>query len=152
MAKGEMAGKKLLEFEFPVEKGKIREFANAICDPNPVYYDREYAQSKGFTDVLMPPTFPVTFALHMPSENFIMEATINLGMDVAKSVHGETEFIYERPICAGENLRGEISIGNIYEKQGKRGGTMTFVEMFIKYFDTDGKLVVTGKNVFIERA
>ena len=52
MVKTEMAGTKLAEMEFPVERGKVREFAGAICDPNPVYRDREYARSKGFKDVL----------------------------------------------------------------------------------------------------
>ena len=75
MVKKDMAGTKFLDFEFPVERGKIKEFANAICDPNPIYSDREYARSKGFDDVLMPVTFPVTFALHMPSDNFVLETT-----------------------------------------------------------------------------
>ncbi|MBA2882982.1 acyl dehydratase [Desulfosalsimonas propionicica] len=152
MVKKEMSGQKLSEFEFPVEKGKIKEFANAICDPNPIYYESEYARSKGFADVLMPPTFPVSFTFHLPSENFVLEATKNLGMDVGKSVHGEIEFIYERPVCAGEKLRGEISIGKIYEKKSKHGGTMSFVEMVIEYFDSEYRRVVVGKNVFIDQS
>ena len=151
MVNKDMAGTKFLDFEFPVERGKIKEFANAICDPNPIYRDREYARRRGFDDVLMPVTFPVTFPLHMPSDNFVLETTQRLGMDVGKSVHGETEIIYQRPVCAGETLRGEIRVGNIYEKEGKRGGKMTFVEMEIEYFDENNKPVAIARNIFIER-
>jgi len=151
MVNKEMAGTKFAEFEFPVERGKIKEFANAICDPSPVYRDREYARGKGFDDVLMPLTFPVSFMHHLDSENFVLEIALKLGMDPAKSVQGETEMLSQRPICAGENLRGEIHVGNIYEKEGKRGGTMTFVEIDIKFFDAENKPVVIIHNLHIER-
>jgi acyl dehydratase len=147
----EMAGTKLADMEFPVEKGKIREFATAICDPNLVYRDREYARSRGFKDLLMPVTFPGTFTFHLGSENAVMEMMERLEMDPAKSVHGSFEVIYERPVSAGETLRGEVMVGRIYPKEGKRGGTMTFVEMEISFYDTEDKLAFTVRNEFIER-
>lgn len=146
-----MENKILMEFEFPVERGKIREFANALCDKNPVYTDISYAREKGFESVLMPPTFPFSFALHLPSENFVMEKTIELGLDVGKSVHGETEFIYDRPVVAGEVLKGEMKVGKMYEKEGKKGGKMKFVEMLITFFDANDNRVALNKNIFIER-
>lgn len=146
-----MAGTKFAEFEFPVERGKIKEFANAICDPNPVYRDKEYARKKGFNDVLIPVTFPMSFLHHLDSENIVLEIAQRLGMDPAKSIHGETEIVCQRPICAGETLRGEVQVGNIYEKEGKRGGAMTFVEIEIKFFDAEEKPVVLIRNLHIER-
>ena len=152
MVDTKMSGTVLEEFEFPVERGKIKEFAKAICDPNPVYMSREEAVRAGYPDVPMPVTFPIAFAHHMPSDNFVTEATQKLGMNVATSVHGETEFIYHRPVFAGEVLRGEMSVGRIYEKEGKRGGKMTFVEMEATYYGRDGALAVVLRNVFIERS
>lgn len=152
MVNKEMAGKKLVDFELPVERGKIEEFAKSICDPNPVYVDRVHAKKQGFNDVLAPPTFIMSFPHHLPSENFVLEFFIKLGLDVGKSVHGETEFIYERPVCAGENLRGECRVGEIFEKEGKRGGKMTMVELVIALFDETGQQVMTGKNLFIEKS
>lgn len=151
MVKKEMAGTKIEEFKFPIERGKIREFASAICDPNPVYRDTEYARSKGFDDVLAPVTFPVTAGFHTSLDNFVLDISNKLDMDLGKSVHGSFEIIYQRPVCAGETLRGEISIGDIYEKEGKRGGKMTFVEMKNNFYDKDDNPVVTISNTFIER-
>jgi acyl dehydratase len=151
MVRTEMQGTKLAELEFPVERGKIKEFASAICDPNPVYRDREYARNKGFTDVLMPVTFPGTFTFHLGSENAVMEIMEQLDMDAGKSVHGSFEVVYERPVCAGETLRGEVVVGKIHQKQGKRGGMMTFVEMEISFYDAENRLAVVARNEFIER-
>lgn len=151
MANMNFANTKLDSFDFPVERGKIKEFANAICDPNPVYNDKDYALKRGFADVIIPVTFPMTFVFQQSSENAVLEAMQKLGMDPARSVHGEIEFIYERPVCAGETLRVEIGIGNIYEKAGKRGGTMTFVEHETRFSDSAGHAVITVRNIFIEK-
>jgi len=151
MVRKDIAGTKFGEFEFPVERGKIKEFARAILDPKPLYVDREHAKGRGFADVLMPPTFPATFAFHLPSENLVVEMMQQLEMNIAASVHGEAEFTFERPITAGEILKGEMRVGNIYEKAGKRGGTMTFVEMTIEFTDEKGKKAAEMKNIFIER-
>ena len=151
MVKMEMAGTQYAEFEFPVERGKIKEFAGAILDTNPVYRDTGYAKSKGFNDVIIPVTYPMSFIHHLDVENFVLEMSLKIGLDPAKSVHGETEILFERPVCAGETLRGEIGIGNIYEKEGKRGGKMTFVEVEIKFYDEGNKPVVIVKNLHIER-
>ena len=152
MVNKEMIGVKLGDFEFPVERGKIREFANAICDSNPLYLDREYAKKRGFTDVIMPITFPASFPHHLGSENFILEASHKIGMDPGRSVHGETEIFHERPVCAGECLRGEFIVGKIYEKSGKRGGKMTFVEIEIKFYDEEDHPVIFMRNVHIEHS
>ncbi|MGD0855685.1 MAG: MaoC family dehydratase N-terminal domain-containing protein [Dehalococcoidia bacterium] len=152
MVNKQLANTKLEGFDFPIERGKIKEFAGAICDPNLVYRDKEYAVKEKLPDVIAPVTFPMTFVFHIASENAVLEAMQKLGMNELTSVHGEIEFIYERPVYAGETLRGEISIGNIYEKPGKRGGTMTFVEHEVRIFDQADKPVVLVRNVFIEKS
>lgn len=152
MIKKNMAGTKLTEFEFPVERGKIKEFASAICDPNPVYRDREYARDKGFDDILMPVTFPMTFGFFLPSENYMFEAITKLGLDTAKMLGGEMEILYQRPVCAGETLRGELIIGDIYEKESKASSKMTFIEFICNFYDRKDKLVVLMRNTGIERS
>ena len=45
-------------FTFPVEAGKVREFAIAVLDDdNPIYWDVEHARAHGFKAPLVPPTF-----------------------------------------------------------------------------------------------
>ena len=40
----ELIGLELPSYTYTVERGKIREFALAIGDPNPIYYDEEAAR------------------------------------------------------------------------------------------------------------
>ena len=146
-----MIGTKLDEFEFPVERGKIKEFARAVLNPHPAYLDREAAREMGFDDVPAPVTYAGTFSHHVTSDDAVMDGMKKLGMDPALSVHGEVEFIHYRPVCAGETLHCELVIGNIYEKEGKRGGSMTFVEMDANFTDAQGNPAMKVRNVFIQK-
>ena len=53
----EILGKEYEPFEFPIEKGKIREMAAAAYDDNPIYFDEEYAKKTRFGGIIAPPHF-----------------------------------------------------------------------------------------------
>ncbi|KZM72444.1 FAS1-like dehydratase domain-containing protein [Nocardia terpenica] len=44
---------------YEVSREKIRDYALATCDPNPIYLDRAAAEAAGHPDVIAPPSFPV---------------------------------------------------------------------------------------------
>lgn len=138
-------------FEYLVERGKIKEFANAIGDRNSLYRDLKIASERGLKQIPVPVTFPVNHLLQVDADNIVMEMMQNLDIDPTRGVHGSCEFVYEREIFAGETFKGEFWIGNIYEKEGKRGGNMTFVEMEVRFFDEHDKPAFLIRNVFIER-
>ena len=48
--KRELVGHALAPTTFEVERGKIREFAAATGDPNPIYRDRAAAQAEFLAD------------------------------------------------------------------------------------------------------
>ena len=56
----DLIGKEFPTFEMPVERGKIREFAEAIGDYNPIYSDPAYAAKTELRGILAPPTFTIT--------------------------------------------------------------------------------------------
>ena len=43
-------------------KEKIKEYAWAVGEDNPVYFDREQAKAAGFRDVAAPPMFAVVYS------------------------------------------------------------------------------------------
>ena len=51
---------------------------------------------------------------------------------------------------AGTELTAESRIDRIYEKEGKRGGTMTFVELVTEYRDGSGAVVAEARSTIIE--
>ena len=51
----------------PVERGQIRRHAQAIMDPDPAYWNDEYAKSTAVGGVAAPPLFPL-HALRVPAD------------------------------------------------------------------------------------
>ena len=134
----------------PVERGKIHEFAEAILDPHPHYHDEEAALAAGLPSVVAPPTFAMTTALFPNAGQALHPELAKLDMRFA--LHGAQEFNFERPICAGDQLTGEMGAVKAYEKQGKRGGTMKFVEIETLYRDQKGDVVLRTRTTAIQTA
>jgi acyl dehydratase len=124
-----------------VELGKVREFAKAVKDPNPAFRDGERP--------LAPPTFLMSMA-HWIGDLGATRQGIKL--DYRRLLHGEQEFEYLAPIRVGDVLTFRSRTKDVFEKQGKRGGTMTFVVGETEFRNQDGTVVAYLRNVAIETA
>ena len=58
----EATGKTYPPFEYEVGKEKIREYAHAVGEDNPIYFDRAAATEAGFRDIAAPPMFAVIYS------------------------------------------------------------------------------------------
>jgi hypothetical protein len=67
-------------------------------------------------------------------------------------LHGGQELVYERPLFAGDVLRAEPGETKSYEKDGKRGGKMKFIETELLYRDQSGQVVLRVRNTLIQTA
>lgn len=131
-----------------VEFGKIREFANAIKDANPVYHDEAMANELA-GGVLAPPTFSLTQAFWAGGS--VLPGP-KLDMDLRRLLHGSEEFEYLKPIHAGDVLTAEGRIADVFKKPGKRGGEMTFAIIETKFTNQKGELVLIERATIIETA
>jgi acyl dehydratase len=61
--------------------------------------------------------------------------------------HAEQHFVYHRTPCVGDVLYGEHRPGATWHKQGRRGGSLTFLERITEYRDAAGAPVVTLRAV-----
>lgn len=86
---------------YVVGREKIREFAAAIGDENPVFRDVDAARALGYDDIVAPPTFAIVLSLNA-AMNVVMDP--DLGLDFTRVVHSEQQFTYTRPIVAGDEL------------------------------------------------
>jgi len=98
-----------------VGREKIREFARAIGDLNPAYFDVEAARALGHRDLVAPPTFAIVVSLEAAHQVVLDPA---LGLDYSRVVHGEQRFEIHRPIQAGD----EVNVVVIVEKIRSVGG------------------------------
>jgi hypothetical protein len=129
-------------FRMVVEEGKIREFARATRTSNPAY------GPDGEPPATSPVTFLASSAFWQGPENSPFGGT---KLNWERILHGEQEFTFPGPPPgAGTVLTGESRIDRIYEKEGKRGGTMTFVEMVTEYRDDSGAVVAESRSTMIE--
>ena len=125
---------------FEIEKGAIRRFAEAVGDDNPLYTDEAFAKECGYRSIIAPPTFPTTIRVMNP----------NIELEPSRVLHGGMEYLFERPIVAGDVLRCASSVIDVYEKEGKIG-KMTFLVQETRGEDLDGNLVYRGINTLILR-
>lgn len=133
---------------FPVERGKIHEFANSILDDNPHYHDEAAAQADGLATVVAPPTYASVASYFLTGEG----PSGMSGLDMRYVLHGGSEWTFERPIMVGDVLTGEPGETSSYEKTGKRGGTMKFIDSETIYKDQNGDVVMRLKSTLIQTA
>ncbi|GAA3554579.1 MaoC family dehydratase N-terminal domain-containing protein [Amycolatopsis ultiminotia] len=129
--------------QYHVSREKIREFADAIGDANPLFHDSEAARAAGHPDVLAPPTFLTL--LNLPKINGIVSDPA-LGLDYSRMVHGDQGFRYERPVYAGDVLEIAARIDSIMARAGN-----DFINLRAEITDADGKLVCATRAQLVVR-
>ena len=139
-----------ITFDLPISPEKVAEFATAVGEDNPVYFDADVAATQGFPSQLAPPTFTVTQIFRVPREE--REEQLGANLDYARVLHGEQEFVYKRLPVAGETLKGTMRISKDFEKEGKRGGTMRFVTYETTYTDDQGEEVLSAYYTLLQTA
>jgi acyl dehydratase len=129
-------GKAYPPFEYEVGKEKIREYAQAVGEHDPIYFDRARARAAGFRDVPAPPMFAVVY-----SAGSVGPAVLDpeLGINLAMMLHGSQEFVWGEPVCAGDAITTETTVKDIREKGG-----MGFYVFESVSRNQDGKEVVRG--------
>jgi len=109
-------GKTYPPYEYEVGKEKIREYAYAVGEENPVYFDRDRARAAGFRDIPAPPMFAVVY-----SAGAVGPAVLDpdVGINFAMMVHGGQEFVWGEPVCAGDTITTEARVTDIRETDGR---------------------------------
>jgi len=135
-----LEGRRGQPFRMVVEEGKVREFARAVKSSNAAYLQGPQATS--------PTTFLASAAFWQRQEHSPWgDARLNW----ERILHGEQEFVFPGPPpAAGTELVAESRIDRVFEKEGKRGGTMTFVELVTEYRDGSGAIVAESRSTVIE--
>lgn len=157
----------MADFEFPVDRTAILNFAAALGETNPIYWDEEHAKATPLGGVIAPPTFAVASALWNPEAGLrgirqiparqVPPGEADAGRPGGRSggggsarlLHGEQRFEYHQPLRAGMRLRVSSRPGRSWEKEGKRGGRLRFRETITELRDEEGVLVVTATSVGI---
>ena len=126
-----------------VEEGRLRLFAKAIGETNPIYTDEAAAKAAGHRSLLAPPTF--TFCLETEVYDPVQWLR-EMNVDIGRILHGEQSFTYHAPVCVGDTLTFEARISDIYHK---KSGALEFIVKDTKVKNQEGKLVAEQRAVIV---
>jgi len=104
-----------------IEKGRLRFFAKATGETNPVYFDEEAAKDAGHPTLPAPPTFLFSMDMEVPDPFEILKV---MDIDLGKILHGTQEFIYHKPVYAGDTISFKSEVTDIFDK---KGGALEFI-------------------------
>lgn len=145
MARGrDIVGVELPSFTAVAERGQLRFFAKATGQDSPIYSDLTSAQSAGYADLPIPPTFLFSLELGRPDPYRILR---DLEIDIRQVLHGEQGFTYHRVAVAGEELHFAPRMVDYYEK---RNGALRFLVRETAV-TSGGALVAQLRNVIVAR-
>jgi acyl dehydratase len=113
-------GKRYAPVTYAVGREKVREYAHAVGETNPLHLDVEVASAAGYTDVLAPPMFVVVYA-SAPFMTALFDPELEI--DFARLVHGGQQFRWEHPVVAGDEVTTTLTVKDIAERAGLRFDT-----------------------------
>jgi acyl dehydratase len=143
---------------YEVEKGAIRRFADAVDDPNPLYYDEEYAKNSKYGSIIAPPGFfgwPLKqtrnspLAINIPLE--LESAFAQAGYPLSLVLDGGMEYEFFLPVHVGDVLSATTTVRSLRERSSENG-TIIVAFLDTTYHNQHGALVAKQQVMFIRRS
>lgn len=128
---------------YQVGREKIREFADAIGDGNPVCRDPGAARAAGYADLVAPPTFAIILAMRAQDE---LLNDPKFGLDYRRMVHGSQSFTHHRPVTAGDELVAALYVDGIRVMGGN-----DILTLRCEIADSAGDPVTTARAMLVFR-
>jgi acyl dehydratase len=121
---------------YAVGREKIREFASATGETEPLYLDLELARAAGHPDLVAPPMFVVVY-----QGRAITPAITDpeLAIDFDHLLHGAQEFRWETLVHAGDEITSVASVASVSERAG-----LSFYVFEAQSVNQRGETVATG--------
>jgi acyl dehydratase len=138
-------GSTLPPTELTIDPGRLRFFAKAIGETNPVFTDPEAARAAGHPGLPVPPTFLFSIELERPDP---FDWVSGLGVDLRHVLHGEQRFVYHHQAYAGDVVTARPRIVDIYSK---KGGALEFVVKETQVTRADGSVLADLTSVLVVR-
>lgn len=129
----------------PIERSRLQFFARVIGETDPVYSNTSEAQAAGYPDLPAPPTFLFAAELDSGAAFRLLE---DLQIPIAKLLHGEQSFTYQRPACVGDTVTVRSVVSDIYDK---KNGALEFVVKTSRATNQNGELVAELRSVLVCR-
>ncbi|GLF97947.1 MaoC family dehydratase N-terminal domain-containing protein [Streptomyces yaizuensis] len=131
-------------FTAVAERSRLRFFARATGQQDPVYTDLAAARAAGHRDLPVPPTFLFCLEMDNPDRGRFLA---DLGIDVRTVLHGGQRFEYHDTVCANEPLTLWTEVTDVLSK---KGGALEFI-VRATHVSRDGAPVATLTSTIVVR-
>jgi acyl dehydratase len=132
----EAVGKTYAPTTYAVGREKIREYALAVGETNPLHLDVGHARARGYRDVVAPPMFCVVYCgVALGPVMFDPE----VGIDFARLLHSAQEFRWGPLVVAGDEIETTMTVKDISAR-----GEMGFYTFESVSTNQDGATVCVG--------
>jgi acyl dehydratase len=129
-------GKRYAPVTYAVGREKIREYAAAVGESDPLHHDLDAARAAGHRDLVAPPMFAVVYS--MPAMGpAIFDPEV--GIDFARLVHGGQAFSWGPLVVAGDEITTTVTLADVSERAG-----MGFFDFESTSVRQDGVTVCVG--------
>jgi acyl dehydratase len=140
----------LAAYPFPthsadVEAGRLRLFAKATGETRPEYCDEAAARAAGHPSLPAPPTYAACLNMDVPDPFLWFR---ELGIDLARVLHGAQGFRYFAPVYAGDRLTFASRIEDVFRK---RHGALTFIVKVTDVTNQTGVRVLEVRSTIVVR-
>jgi acyl dehydratase len=108
-------GKSFAPTLYAVGREKIREYALAVGENNPLHFDVEVAREHGYGDVVAPPMFAVVYCAQAIGNAMFDE---EVGIDFDRLLHGAQEFRWGPLVVAGDEITTSMTLKDISRRAG----------------------------------
>src|SRR5947209_16133296 len=112
--KTEAIGKSYDPVTYAVGREKVREYASAVGETNPLHFDVEAARAAGYADVVAPPMFAVVYAGRAVAPALFDP---DGGLNFAMMVHGGQEFDWGPVVVGGGDILTTTTVKDISQRE-----------------------------------
>lgn len=129
-----------------VEKGRLRAFAEAAGETDPIYFNEAAAFAAGHPALPAPPGFAHSLTLATPARRGDLFADI--GIDVLRALHGQRRSPDYAPIYAGDQITLTTVTSDISEQ---KDGAVELVLQDTQAVNQRGEICVEARAVLVVR-
>lgn len=153
------------ESRYAVDLGRLRLFAEALMDLDPVHFDPDAASPWG--GVVAPPLFPLHGLQALPGSFPLSEApdaqgregvnemgrdlAAQFGVRAAGGMNAGNRVQVHSLARVGERIAASSVLASVRQRSGSRGGEMLFVETLNRYTTSEARPLLTERQSVVYR-
>jgi len=139
---------------YSIDKGAIKFFADSLMNPDPLYWEDDYARTTKHDGIIAPPTFygGATSLRNVKAGDARTVSSTNIPMPPGwVGMNAGDDFHLLTPVRPGDTLTSREKLIDAYEKEG-RSGYLIFVVVEKTFTNQHGEVTLIRRTTSVFRA